>query len=39
MNDEGVNKIEAYYFDDIDCMVDDIEDYLNVPAIVDEVNG
>jgi len=39
MNDEGVDKIEPYYFDDIDCMVDDIEDYLNVPAIVDEVNG
>jgi hypothetical protein len=39
MNDEGVDRIEAYYFDDIEDMVNDVEDYLNVPAIIDEVNG
>jgi hypothetical protein len=39
MNDKGVDNVEAYYFDDLPYMIDDIEDYLNVPAIIDEING
>ena len=36
MNNEGVDRLEGYQ-DDVQEILDDIEPYLNSPAIIDEI--
>jgi hypothetical protein len=39
MNNEGVDRLEGYYFDDVEQMLEDVEEYLDAPAIIDSIRN